>query len=206
MPANAGCPAKYAVRFRGSVSRRGVAAAAAMEDANGDLTGRKVLYLDSTTTAGFVGIDEPSGSACYKRSTSWRCNPVIVSAQLAGRRCAIVRQRLRDASTGTVRSFSPSHDEADHNLPSPQPYSFPARAIGEAGEVSGGPNSSPDRRLSKHPFLTRLILSLRAGQSAGLPLQCGIPGNVDGKDAEQLWIAGRRKVRQNFAHDPGIST
>jgi len=59
MPANAGCPAKYAVRFRGSVSRRGVAAAAAMEDANGDLTGRKVLYLDSTTTAGFVGIDEP---------------------------------------------------------------------------------------------------------------------------------------------------
>jgi hypothetical protein len=30
-----------------------------MEDANGDLTGRKVLYLDSTTTAGFVGIDEP---------------------------------------------------------------------------------------------------------------------------------------------------
>src|SRR6516162_8790681 len=118
MPANAGCPAKYAVRFRGSVSRRGAAAAAAMEDANGDLTGRKVLYFDSTTTAGFVGIDEPSGSACYKRSTSWRCNPVIVSAQLAGRRCAIVRQRLRDASTGTVRSFSPSHDEADHNLAS----------------------------------------------------------------------------------------
>src|SRR6516164_4840104 len=119
MPANAGCLAKYAVRFRGSVSRRGVAAAAAMEDANGDLTGRKVLYLDSTTTAGFDGIDKPSGSACYKKSTSWRCNPVIVSAQLAGRRCAIVRRRLRDASPGTVRSFSPSHDEADRNLRSP---------------------------------------------------------------------------------------
>jgi hypothetical protein len=37
-----------------------------MEDANGELTGRKVLYLDSTRTAGFDGIDEPSGSACYK--------------------------------------------------------------------------------------------------------------------------------------------
>jgi hypothetical protein len=37
-----------------------------MEDANGDLTGRNELYLDSTRTAGFDGIDEPSGSACYK--------------------------------------------------------------------------------------------------------------------------------------------
>jgi hypothetical protein len=36
-----------------SVSRQGVVTLAAMEDANGDLTGRKALYLDSTTTVGF---------------------------------------------------------------------------------------------------------------------------------------------------------
>jgi hypothetical protein len=35
-----------------SISRRGVVVLAAIEDANGDLTGRKALYLDSTTTVG----------------------------------------------------------------------------------------------------------------------------------------------------------
>jgi hypothetical protein len=35
-----------------------------MEGANGDFTGRKALYLDSTTTVGIDGMDEHQARVC----------------------------------------------------------------------------------------------------------------------------------------------
>jgi hypothetical protein len=88
-----------------------------MEDANGDLTGRMALYLDSTTTGGFDdarGISLGSATRMYELATQ-SSSRIGTTGSAAMRYC---EQWLHDASPGTVRSFSPAPDEADHNLPS----------------------------------------------------------------------------------------
>ena len=82
-----------------------------------------------------------------------------------------------------------------------------ARKAG-AEEKSGGSNFVSWRPIIvDDPLLTRLVLSLRATRSPGLSLLSRDPGKCGRKRClGQLWIAGRPKVRQNFAHDLGMST
>ena len=81
------------------------------------VTGKKALYLDSTTTIGIDGMDDASGAALLDEIYEFR-DPagVRLSAPLGGRRRAVVGQRLDDASTRAVRSCGPSPDEANDDV------------------------------------------------------------------------------------------
>jgi hypothetical protein len=139
---------------------------------------------------------------------SWRRNPVRVSAPLAARRCAIVRN---GSAMHRREPFDPSrrHLVKRTTIFLPQPYSSPAtrerrgcRSVGTAEFVSRRPTIAERSRPDP-----RLVLTLGPGHSPGLPLLSGILGNVDGKDASgSSGLPGGPKVRQNFAQDLGMST
>src|SRR5882724_6614111 len=77
-----------------SVSRQGVVLLAAMEDANGDFNRQKGALPRFHDNRWVRRWTRDQARLCYKRSTSWRRNLVLLSAPLAARRCAIVRNRF----------------------------------------------------------------------------------------------------------------
>ena len=61
-----------------SVCPQGVVVLAAFEDANGNFTGRKALYFDSTTTLGSM-MDEASGSALLLEICEFATQPQFLN-------------------------------------------------------------------------------------------------------------------------------
>ena len=92
------------------------------------VTGKKALYLDSTTTIGIDGMDDEPGSALLDEIYEFSdAAGVRLSSPLAGRRRAVVGQWLHDAPSRTVRPFSASPDEADDDVSSPRSSHRPRR-------------------------------------------------------------------------------
>jgi hypothetical protein len=203
-------PAKALTRllsgFRMSVSRQGVVVLAPIEDANGDLTGRKALYLDSTTTAG-LGNGRGTGFGSATRDLRVGGAIQFVSAPLAARRCAIVRRASRCiAGNRSILLAGALVKRTTVFLPSA--IQLPCtgdkracRSVGRREFVSRRPT------IAERSLPDPIGFDTQARAEPRIPPSVRNSANVNGKRSlGQLWVAGRPKVRQNFAHDLGMST